>query len=448
MSIKWQKINYIKFLYECLDLLRKVIAYMDNQEDNVIEEIALIIDEMEMQCQYNYDHRVGEMGYGFADFIFSCIEGEDKLALVNKIDLLEGEVRLNIESQSEDEECMEFYLDKYGDLPIIQVGGGVHSKYKEIEIYYVTDRAEISCSNDFTVYGHYRSSEVSYGLCFVRVPEDARMGEMSEGNQFADDERGLSVKKIIKISGDDLYETMRSSEDILIYVHGYKTSFEKAVMVMAKMCYDLQYKGVSIIYSWPSCNKLLKYMEDKENMSWSVYNMKEFFSKIMDLDEGVKINVISHSMGAAGMLDVILGITGKDSKKRKRIKEFVLAAPDIDVDIFSEKIKELNKLEEDCLPITVYVSRNDWVLRFAYRFLFKYRRVGDISNGVVVLGNVETVDASLVDNGVVGHGHSTFHKSKNMLIDIHYLLEGNRASDRFPLKAISVESGVYWQILQ
>jgi esterase/lipase superfamily enzyme len=447
-NIKWPKIKYLDFLDKCLCLLRIAVEYIDNPKEDVIEGIALIIDEMETQCQYSSDDRIRDVAYGFADFVFYCIEREDKFALEVRIASFEEVLVVSKQGESEDED--EFFIKyKYEDLFVSQGRYDAEKKYKEIEIYYITDREEHCSVDNFVEYGDGRANNVYYGRSFVRVPVVSRIGEIVDVNHLGDDNGFLSIKNLGKLSAVEFYDVIRNSEDVLIYVHGYKTSFYKAVMVMAKMCDDLQYKGVPIIYSWPSCNKLLSYIADKENLVWSTENMKKVFCELIGcLNENAKIHMIAHSMGAAGMVDVIIGLAESNPANRKRINEFVLAAPDIDVDIFKKKIMRLNELDKDCLPITIYVSRNDWILRFAYNLLYKYRRVGDISSGVVVLKNVETVDASHVDNSVVGHGHSSFHKSKNMLIDIHFLLRGYRASQRFPLKEVSATNGVYWQILQ
>jgi esterase/lipase superfamily enzyme len=40
--------------------------------------------------------------------------------------------------------------------------------------------------------------------------------------------------------------------DTLVFVHGFANSFEDAVFRNAQIVYDLDYQGLSVLYSWSS----------------------------------------------------------------------------------------------------------------------------------------------------------------------------------------------------
>jgi esterase/lipase superfamily enzyme len=92
--------------------------------------------------------------------------------------------------------------------------------------------------------------------------------------------------------------------------------------------------------------------------------------------------------------------------------------------------------------VTLYASSNDRAL-MASKAFHGYPRAGDAGEGLLVVDGVETVDASDVSAGLLGHSY--FAEDRRIMEDIFSLLQtGQRAENRFGLEAVDTEDGRYW----
>jgi hypothetical protein len=61
----------------------------------------------------------------------------------------------------------------------------------------------------------------------------------------------------------------------------------------------------------------------------------------------------------------------------------------------------------------------------------------------MIIPGIETIDASSVDTGFLGHSY--YAETRSVLSDIFYLLRNNqRADERFGLRSAHTPSGKYW----
>ena len=82
--------------------------------------------------------------------------------------------------------------------------------------------------------------------------------------------------------------------------------------------------------------------------------------------------------------------------------QIVLAAPDIDADVFRRQI--IPHLASKSMRTTMYCSRSDLALQISYQFN-NARRIGDTSNGIFVVEGVDTIDASQIPTDLLGHSY-------------------------------------------
>jgi esterase/lipase superfamily enzyme len=90
----------------------------------------------------------------------------------------------------------------------------------------------------------------------------------------------------------------------------------------------------------------------------------------------------------------------------------------------------------------MYASSNDRAL-LASKAFHGYPRAGESGDGLVVVDGVETIDASDVSGGLLGHSY--FAEDRRIMEDIYSLLQGGqRAADRFGLETIDTPDGRHW----
>src|SRR6516225_5252063 len=50
-----------------------------------------------------------------------------------------------------------------------------------------------------------------------------------------------------------------SNRDVLLYVHGFNTSYDEARFRLAQIAFDARFGGVAVLYTWPAAGSLLDY---------------------------------------------------------------------------------------------------------------------------------------------------------------------------------------------
>jgi esterase/lipase superfamily enzyme len=227
-----------------------------------------------------------------------------------------------------------------------------------------------------------------------------------------------------------------------IFVHGYNVSFEDAALRTGQMAIDLSFQGIACFYSWPSQANPLKYTIDEANVEWAEPNLRQFFERFAKESSAEEIFVIAHSVGSRAATRALLATVSAQPSLKGRFKELVLAAPDIDAEVFKRDIVPgFAKLSQ---PVTLYASSDDKAL-LASKTVHGSPRAGDSGSLIVVVRGMETVDATNVDTSFLGH--STFVESRAVLTDMALLLGPKRlrANERPGLNEVAYAPRPYWR---
>jgi len=164
-------------------------------------------------------------------------------------------------------------------------------------------------------------------------------------------------------------------------------------------------------------------------------------SGILDNTSAQEIHVVGHSMGTR-LIGRSMGTLASDRPEgdMARFREIVLIAPDIDSDVFRRDMAP--RLERNNIHVTLYASSGDNAL-MASKAFHGYARAGDSGERLVIVPGVETIDASVVGGGLLGHSY--FTEDPRIIGDLFSLLQsGQRADNRFALQSVSGKDGRYW----
>lgn len=185
--------------------------------------------------------------------------------------------------------------------------------------------------------------------------------------------------------------------DAAVFVHGYNQSFQEALFRMAQMMADADVSGVPVLFAWPSEAAISGYAADRDAVLFS----RDGLSRTLRLLAGTsgirRIAVLGHSMGAALVAESVrqLRLTGDRATVAKL--QVVLAAPDIDVDVFRSQLEVIGPLQP---PMTVLVSPGDRALLISRIVSSERERIGslDVSDPRVreaaLKAHVDIVDIS------------------------------------------------------
>lgn len=232
-----------------------------------------------------------------------------------------------------------------------------------------------------------------------------------------------------------------------MYIHGFNVSFEDAARRTAQMAYDLKFNGAPVFYSWPTHGgKPYKYVNAKDNISWSKENIKRFLKDFVEKSTAENIYLIGHSMGTRGLTEAYVELIKEHPELRFRFREIILAAPDIDVQIFKRDIAPALKQTNNT---TIYASSEDVALMLSSMVHMQASRLGDSREGIHVFPGIESIDATNVKTDFLEHSY--YGDSESVVADIQELIAtGKRAGKREqkPEKKKLIRrstNGFYWE---
>jgi esterase/lipase superfamily enzyme len=228
-------------------------------------------------------------------------------------------------------------------------------------------------------------------------------------------------------------------KEVFLFIHGYHNSFADASFAMAELWHFLGRVGVPIVYTWPAgYSGLFGYTYDRESSEFTVYHLRKILELLAQFPEVEKIHIIAHSRGtdvavaALRELTIAARAAGEDPRERYKIHNFILAAPDLDLEVATQRIVG-DKLPLSVHRFTIYTSPEDKAIGAASRLFASPRgRLGtfgqDQQTGAVraamdySTANFAFVnfDRSLDTLGSIGdpYGHSYFRDSPSVASDV------------------------------
>jgi len=321
-------------------------------------------------------------------------------------------------------------------------------------VFFATDRNQIGSTAPSKMFGTNRSN-ITYGICDVSIPGNYRRDELESPPiwsrwKFRKDLTKYVVLLQTEIASKDEFftkvaERVRRSKasNAFLFIHGYNITFEEAAKRTAQMAHDLGFDGAPTFYSWPSQGSVdpIAYTTDENNIEWSQANIRNFLEDFFARSKARNIYLIAHGMGNRALTRVVVSLLADKPILRRRLKEVILAAPDIDADVFKRDIAPA--LAAANLPVTLYVSSKDRELALSKKVHGGYARAGNPGRGMIVAPGIETVDATQVDTGLIGRTY--YAEAGPVLTDICYRIrDGKKADERFGLRPVRTPSGRYW----
>jgi esterase/lipase superfamily enzyme len=189
---------------------------------------------------------------------------------------------------------------------------------------------------------------------------------------------------------------------VLLFIHGYNTTTSDALLRLTQFIHDTGYEGVPVLFTWASAAKAPRYVYDLNSALVARVKLKDM-SDILGATDAEGIDIFAHSMGTflamEGLVDAAQAHRLGD---RKRIDHIVLAAPDIDIDLFRTQIALLPRpiLEK----MYILISKDDSALRLSRRIAGGVPRVGAADAKALESLGPTVVDLSdITDSGSGNH---------------------------------------------
>jgi esterase/lipase superfamily enzyme len=326
--------------------------------------------------------------------------------------------------------------------------------YAVVRVFYATDRRPTGQTTPANFYSSQRAQNetLSRGTLDVSIPAGHKEGIIERPSilrlEFREDPKkhfvllNVSPKKedefLRELSGQ---VDISAGKEAFVFIHGYDTTFQAAAWRTAQLAYDLGFRGVPILYTWPSKGTVAGYPVDEATIEWTTPHLKSFLEQIATESHAKTIHLIAHSMGNRALTHALASISTEHFGVPPNFKHVFLAAPDIDVDVF----KQLALIfPSNAARVTLYASSNDKAI-IASRKIHQYARVGD-TGSITIVPQIDTIDATAVDTSLFVLGHSYFSDNRSVLSDIHNVIQtGDPPDKRFGMRPLP--NGVhptYW----
>ena len=224
----------------------------------------------------------------------------------------------------------------------------------------------------------------------------------------------INKKDFINFLGNKLKNV--TEKDILIFIHGFNVTFASAIRRTAQISYDLKFKGVPMAYSWPSQGDVNSYMRDESSIQYTVPHLLTFLQTIIENREDANIHIIGHSMGTRALTNALKEISYIYPNKPV-FKNIILAAPDIDKDVFIGLLPFVTKTTDQ---ITLYASSDDTALKLS-QTLHSGERIGQGGDDIFVIKGLDTIDATGIDTSLLGHSY--FAEKEVLLNDLKDVIQ-------------------------
>lgn len=312
---------------------------------------------------------------------------------------------------------------------------------KQYPVFFGTNRRPVDAFDASKGFTNERGDQLVRGSCLVNIPKTHKFGiigrswikRLYSGN--ASELRLIGIQSYnlgdFHSFGSILMNKLGGKQNLL-YIHGYRNSFEDAAKCAAQLGVDLKLEGATFFYSWPSAAIARGYAADEATVEASVAFCLEFVVDLLTAFPEIPLSIVAHSMGNRLALSLIERLS-QVTELPGRIGHLILAAADVDTDRFTQVIPIIQHLPK---KITSYISRADGAILLS-RLLHRHPRAG-LAPPITVCEGVDTI---LVEgfNLLDFEAHGYFSSEEAVITDIFNLLRHDSHPDDRPRTRIAID---------
>ena len=245
-------------------------------------------------------------------------------------------------------------------------------------------------------FGPERATRMTVGRVKLVPPDESRFSLAAAG---IGDWRLDGVEPVSGEVSDLL--TAGGGGDVLIYVHGFKQTFETAALDAAHLADGIKFRGQTMVFSWPSKAGLFDYAYDRDSAMWSRDDFERVLQSVVTTPGVGRVHIVAHSMGTMLTLETLRQLYARNGDAvTDKIGAVVFASPDIDMDVFSSTVVRIGPLGR---KITVVAATNDRALALSGRIAGGVTRVGAAEKAAIERLGVRVIDASDAGWGIINH---------------------------------------------
>jgi esterase/lipase superfamily enzyme len=295
----------------------------------------------------------------------------------------------------------------YGTL----VAGSSAPDASKVDILVATTRAPV-VEPPGVMFGGSRGRGLDFADIVVSIPPDSarQPGEM----QLPSSAPGNPEREFVILRADrmDLAQAKANFNSriqrtprrrVLIFVHGYNTRFEEAVYRFAQIVHDARVNVAPVLFTWPSGGNLTDYVYDRDSALFSRDALETLLQALVNDPSVDSISILAHSMGNYLVIESLRQMSIRNRGLSPKIRDVMMAAPDIDIDVFRRQIAEIDAGPRPAY-FTLFVSRDDRALGISSFLARDSARLGALDptqepyRSILEQGRVQVVDLTKIDS--------------------------------------------------
>jgi len=278
-----------------------------------------------------------------------------------------------------------------------------------------------------TLFNGDRASAIDYAELTVSIPPNHKLNEIEWAsappgdpnvNFVVRDEKYLDGDKaFLQALNAQLALRPPGSRNVFLFVHGFNTMFAEAVYRGAQLAHDSRAPGVPVVFTWASRGQATAYVYDL-NSATAARDGLEHTLRLLLSSNAERVNVLAHSMGNWVTVEAFrqIKISG-NLPPASKIGTIVLAAPDIDIDVFKSQLRRFGKPQK---PFYVVLSQDDRALFLSRTIAGGVTRVGDSAD----TAELAALGATVIDLTDVKADDATNHDKFVQLASVAPELRG------------------------
>ncbi len=165
------------------------------------------------------------------------------------------------------------------------------------------------------------------------------------------------------------------SRRVMVFVHGFNNRYEDAIYRFAQIVHDSKADVAPVLFTWPSRGSIFAYNYDKESTNYSRDALETMLHRLAKEPNVGEVTIMAHSMGSWLTVEALRQMAIRDGRVAPKIKNVILASPDLDVDVFGRQLAEIG---ENRPRFTLFVSQDDRALSLSRRISGNIDRLGQV----------------------------------------------------------------------
>jgi len=238
-----------------------------------------------------------------------------------------------------------------------------------------------------TFYGSERAGWLDYAAVTVSIPTTHAPGEIEwPPNPPGDPNTAFVVRQAAYLDGEKAFVQQLNlrlasqpagNRRIFLFIHGYNTLFAEGLYRFAQVVHDSESRATPVLFTWASRGRPSQYIYDT-NSATAARDELTHILRLLLASHADHIVILAHSLGNWVTVEALrqLEISSPGSSSA-RLGPILLAAPDIDVDVFKAQLRSFGDKRRQ---LFVVLSKDDRALAFSRFVAGGENRVGDDPN--------------------------------------------------------------------